>query len=195
MELPHQAPSRSAQFRRQVFLVDTHVNYDPSANELVEITVLAAEEMRRFGVAPKAALLSHSSFGSSNQPSAIKMREALALVQASAPWLEVDGEMHGDAAIDAVYRKELMPRSTLGGEAIVGASRRIRRLHAGLVLDDFGVTVLGLADRGTRGHLLGHRQLLLVAEFLLYVLPLSITSSPTFSHGLPMRPMFDAMMG
>ncbi len=102
---------------RQVFLVDTHVNYDPTAEQLCEITILAAEEMRRFGVEPKAALLSHSSFGSSNQPSALKMREALALIQQRAPWLEVDGEMHGDAALDAEHRAELMPRSALTGEA------------------------------------------------------------------------------
>ena len=102
---------------RQIFLVDTHVNYDPTAEQLAEITVLAAEEMLRFGVSPKAALLSHSSFGSSNQPSAVKMREALALIQARAPWLECDGEMHGDAALDPVARHELMPRSTLTGEA------------------------------------------------------------------------------
>ena len=102
---------------RQVFLVDTHVNYDPTAEQLAEITILAAEEMLRFGVSPKAALLSHSSFGSSNQPSAVKMRDALTLIQAQAPWLEVDGEMHGDAALDADYRRELMPRSTLSGEA------------------------------------------------------------------------------
>ncbi|MCK6433576.1 MAG: NADP-dependent malic enzyme [Burkholderiaceae bacterium] len=102
---------------RQVFLVDTHINYDPSAEQLAEITILAAEEMRRFGVAPKAALLSHSSFGSSTQPSAVKMRDALALVRQAAPWLEIDGEMHGDAALDAAYRQELMPRSTLAGEA------------------------------------------------------------------------------
>jgi malate dehydrogenase (oxaloacetate-decarboxylating)(NADP+) len=102
---------------RQVFLVDTHVNYDPTAEQLAEITVLAAEEMLRFGVAPKAALLSHSNFGSSNQPSAVKMREALALIQQRAPWLEVDGEMHGDVALDATLRHEQMPRSTLNGEA------------------------------------------------------------------------------
>ncbi|MBP6902522.1 MAG: NADP-dependent malic enzyme [Burkholderiaceae bacterium] len=102
---------------RQVFLVDTHVNYDPSAEQLAEITVLAAEELRRFGIAPKAALLSHSNFGSSNHPSAVKMRETLALVQQRAPWLEIDGEMHGDAALDAAYRAELMPRSALTGEA------------------------------------------------------------------------------
>jgi malate dehydrogenase (oxaloacetate-decarboxylating)(NADP+) len=69
---------------RQVFLVDTHVNYDPSAEQLCEITILAAEEMLRFGLAPKAALLSHSNFGSSNQPSAVKMRDALALLRQGA---------------------------------------------------------------------------------------------------------------
>ncbi|HEY9094872.1 MAG TPA: NADP-dependent malic enzyme, partial [Hydrogenophaga sp.] len=80
---------------RQVFLVDTHVNYDPTAEELCEITVMAAEEMVRFGLQPKVALLSHSNFGSSNQPSAVKMRRTLELLQAQAPWLAVDGEMHG----------------------------------------------------------------------------------------------------
>jgi malate dehydrogenase (oxaloacetate-decarboxylating)(NADP+) len=102
---------------RQIFMVDTHVNYDPTAEQLSEITILAAEEMRRLGIQPKVALLSHSSFGSSQQPSAVKMRDTLALVQAQAPWLEIDGEMHGDAALDAPYRMELMPRSTLSGEA------------------------------------------------------------------------------
>jgi malate dehydrogenase (oxaloacetate-decarboxylating)(NADP+) len=102
---------------RQVFLVDTHVNYDPTAEQIAEITRLAAEEMLRFGIEPKAALLSHSNFGSSNQPSAVKMREALALIRQSAPWLEVDGEMHGDAALDPAHRSSVMPRSTLSGEA------------------------------------------------------------------------------
>ena len=102
---------------RQVFLVDTHVNADPTAAQLAEITILAAEELKRFGIEPKAALLSHSNFGSSDLPSAVKMREALALVREQAPWLTVDGEMHGDTALDAAYRQELMPRSTLTGEA------------------------------------------------------------------------------
>ncbi len=102
---------------RQVMLVDTHVNYDPTAAQLAEITVMAAEEMMRFGLQPKAALLSHSNFGSSNQPSAVKMRDALALLQVQAPWLEVDGEMHGDTALDADYRGRLMPHSALTGEA------------------------------------------------------------------------------
>lgn len=102
---------------RQLFLVDTHVNYDPTAVELAEITMMAARKMQRFGITPKAALLSHSNFGSSNQASALKMRETLALLRDQAPWLEVDGEMHGDVALDAVARANLMPRSTLEGEA------------------------------------------------------------------------------
>ena len=102
---------------RQVFLVDTHLNYDPSAEQLAEITVMAAEEMKRFGVEPKAALLSHSNFGSSNHPTALKMRRTLALVQAQAPWLEIDGEMHGDVAIDTPARLSLMPHSTLHANA------------------------------------------------------------------------------
>ena len=102
---------------RQVFLVDTHVNYDPSAQELAEITTMAAHEMQRFGIRPKAALLSHSNFGSSNQPSAVKMRKVLELLRIQAPWLEVDGEMHGDLALDAASRQTIMPRSTLVGEA------------------------------------------------------------------------------
>ncbi len=102
---------------RQVNLVDTHVNYDPTAEQLAEITVLAAEEMMRFGVEPRAALLSHSNFGSSNQPSAVKMRATLALLQRQAPWLQVDGEMHGDTALDPAYRAGLMPDSPLSGEA------------------------------------------------------------------------------
>ena len=102
---------------RQVFMVDTHVNYDPTAQELAEITVMAAEEMRRFGLKPKAALLSHSNFGSSNQPSAVKMRQVLELLRSNAPWLEVDGEMHGDVALDAAARHAIMPNSTLVGDA------------------------------------------------------------------------------
>lgn len=102
---------------RTVNLLDTHINYDPTAEQLAEITIMAAEEMMRFGQRPKAALLSHSNFGSSNQPSAVKMREALGLIQERAPWLEIDGEMHGDTALDAGYRGQLMPRSTLSGEA------------------------------------------------------------------------------
>ena len=102
---------------RQVFLVDTHVNYDPTAEQLAEITIMAAEKIKRFGITPKAALLSHSNFGSSNQPSALKMRQTLAILRETAPWLEVDGEMHGDLALDADARNTYMPNSTLQGDA------------------------------------------------------------------------------
>jgi malate dehydrogenase (oxaloacetate-decarboxylating)(NADP+) len=102
---------------RQVFLVDTHVNYDPTAEQLTEITMMAAEEMMRFGLRPKAALLSHSNFGSSSQPSAVKMRRVLELLRVKAPWLEVDGEMHGDVALDGAARHALMPNSALSGDA------------------------------------------------------------------------------
>ncbi len=102
---------------RQIFLVDTHVNADPSAAELAEITVMAAEEMMRFGVVPRAALLSHSNFGTSDSASAVKMRATLALLREQAPWLEVDGEMHGDVALDSAARRVLMPNSTLLGDA------------------------------------------------------------------------------
>ena len=102
---------------RQIFLVDTHINYDPTAEELTEITLMAAEEILRFGIRPKAALLSHSNFGSSNLPSALKMRRTLELLKIQAPWLEVDGEMHGDVALDGTARAAIMPNSTLEGNA------------------------------------------------------------------------------
>jgi len=102
---------------RQLFLVDTHVNPDPSAQELAEITVMAAEEMMRFGMHPRAALLSHSNFGSSNQASAVKMRQTLELLREQAPWLEADGEMHGDLALDSKARHALMPNCSLRGDA------------------------------------------------------------------------------
>ena len=98
---------------RQVFLVDTHVNLDPTAEELAEITELAADQLRAFGLVPKVALLSHSNFGSSDAPSALKMRAALALLSERAPELEVDGEMHGDCALDEAMRKAVLPDSTL----------------------------------------------------------------------------------
>ncbi|BFG78893.1 NADP-dependent malic enzyme [Paraburkholderia terrae] len=102
---------------RQIFLVDTHVNVDPTAEELAEITIMAAEEVRRFGIEPKIALLSHSNFGTSNAPSAKKMRDVLAILQERAPHLQVDGEMHGSLALDHTLRREAMPDSTLEGDA------------------------------------------------------------------------------
>jgi malate dehydrogenase (oxaloacetate-decarboxylating)(NADP+) len=102
---------------RQVVLVDTHVNENPTAEEIAEITIMAAEEMRRFGMEPRAALLSHSNFGSSNSESAKKMRAALELIQKMAPDLQVDGEMHGDIALNCKALREMMPDSKLEGDA------------------------------------------------------------------------------
>jgi malate dehydrogenase (oxaloacetate-decarboxylating)(NADP+) len=101
----------------QLALVDTHINTNPNAEQLAEITIMAAAEMQRFGLKPRAALLSHSNYGSSNTESALKMRAALALIQERAPDLEVDGEMHADTALDARLRKDVMPDSPLTGDA------------------------------------------------------------------------------
>ncbi|MGX9221367.1 NADP-dependent malic enzyme [Massilia varians] len=102
---------------RQLAIVDTHVNENPNAEELAEITVMAAEEMERFGMQPRAALLSHSNFGTYNSESARKMRAVLPLVQQAKPGLEIDGEMHGDTAIEAKVRMKIMPNSSLSGDA------------------------------------------------------------------------------
>jgi malate dehydrogenase (oxaloacetate-decarboxylating)(NADP+) len=102
---------------RQLAMLDTHVNENPTAEQLAEMTVMAADEMRRFGMVPRAALLSHSNFGSSNSESAQKMRKALALVREQAPELEVDGEMHGDTALDSKLRQKIMPDSYLQQDA------------------------------------------------------------------------------
>ncbi len=102
---------------RQVFIVDTHVNLDPTADELAEITQMAAEEVRRFGFEPKVALLSHSNFGSSDAPSAVKMRQVLQLLRERAPDLEVEGEMHGDCALDETMRRSIIADSPLKGAA------------------------------------------------------------------------------
>jgi malate dehydrogenase (oxaloacetate-decarboxylating)(NADP+) len=102
---------------RQLFIADTHVNLDPTAAEIAEITLMAAESIRRFGIEPKAALLSHSNFGTHEDAAAAKMREALALIRDRAPDLEVDGEMHGDAALDEAHRMAILPESTLSGAA------------------------------------------------------------------------------
>jgi malate dehydrogenase (oxaloacetate-decarboxylating)(NADP+) len=103
--------------QRQVVMVDTHVNENPTAEQLAEITIMAAAEMRRFGVEPHAALLSHSNFGTSNSESAKKMRAALKIIRERAPELEIDGEMHGDAALDHTLLKSIMPDSPLKREA------------------------------------------------------------------------------
>jgi len=103
--------------RRIVFICDTYVNVDPSPEQLLEMTMLAAEEVRRFGLAPKVALVSHSSFGTSDAPSAVKMRAALELIRARMPELEVEGEMHGDAALSEEVRAKAFPNTRLKGDA------------------------------------------------------------------------------
>jgi malate dehydrogenase (oxaloacetate-decarboxylating)(NADP+) len=100
-----------------LFLADTHVNVDPTSQQVAEMTLLAAEVVRRFGLTPKAALLSHSSFGASNSPTARKMREALRLVRQVAPDLACDGEMHADAALKPILRQRLVTGSALDGAA------------------------------------------------------------------------------
>jgi malate dehydrogenase (oxaloacetate-decarboxylating)(NADP+) len=100
-----------------LFLCDTHMNLDPNAEQIAEMTILAANAVRSFGVAPKVALLSHSSFGSSKSASARKMRDALILLRRRAPALEIDGEMHADAALSEVIRTRALPSSTLSGTA------------------------------------------------------------------------------
>jgi malate dehydrogenase (oxaloacetate-decarboxylating)(NADP+) len=102
---------------RTLFIGDTYVNYDPTAEQLAEMTLLAVDEVARFGLAPKVALLSHSSFGTEDTPTAIKMRRALEILRNIAPQLEVDGEMHGDAALSENIRAQVFPDSTLKGQA------------------------------------------------------------------------------
>ncbi len=101
---------------RTLFIGDTYVNYDPTAEQIAEMTLLAADEVARFGLPPKVALLSHSSFGTEDTPTAIKMRRALGILRTIAPQLEVDGEMHGDAALSEVIRRQVFPGSTLKGQ-------------------------------------------------------------------------------
>ena len=103
--------------RGTFFLCDTHVTPDPTAEQIAEMTLLAAEEVRRFGVPAKTALLSHSNFGSRENPSAQKMRDALALIRERAPDLEVEGEMHGDSAVLESVRLRMFPNSRLKGQA------------------------------------------------------------------------------
>ncbi|MGV8934083.1 MAG: NADP-dependent malic enzyme [Gallionellaceae bacterium] len=102
---------------RTIFICDTHINFDPTAEQVAEMTLLAAEEVERFGIVPKVALLSHSSFGSFDNASASKMRRARVLLEKMAPTLEVEGEMHGDAAFSESMRVQAFPNSLLKGEA------------------------------------------------------------------------------
>jgi malate dehydrogenase (oxaloacetate-decarboxylating)(NADP+) len=100
-----------------LFICDTQMVVDPTAEQIAEMTVLASEAVAEFGITPKAALLSHSNFGASDSESARKMRRALALVRERAPGLEVDGEMHADSALVAAIRDKAVPDSRLSGTA------------------------------------------------------------------------------
>jgi malate dehydrogenase (oxaloacetate-decarboxylating)(NADP+) len=102
---------------RHLFICDTHVNPDPTAAQVAEMTILAAGAVRRFGIAPRVALLSHSNFGSSDLPSAVKMREALELILAGSPDFPVDGEMQADTALSHAVLEGSMPDSPLSAEA------------------------------------------------------------------------------
>jgi malate dehydrogenase (oxaloacetate-decarboxylating)(NADP+) len=121
--IPHTGTSRTYSLSSLIlpngvlFLCDTHLTMDPNAEQVAEMTVLAAQAVKRFGLTPKAALLSHSTFGASAAPIARKMREALPLIRARAPDLEVDGEMHADAALSEALRSRLVTSSPLKGSA------------------------------------------------------------------------------
>jgi malate dehydrogenase (oxaloacetate-decarboxylating)(NADP+) len=103
--------------RQTLFVCDTYVNEDPTAEQLAEIAVMAAEEVRRFGISPKVALLSHSNFGTDDSPSVLKMSRARELIEQRAPDLEVEGEMHGDSALSEEIRNRVYPDSRLKGQA------------------------------------------------------------------------------
>jgi malate dehydrogenase (oxaloacetate-decarboxylating)(NADP+) len=136
-----------------LFLTDTHMVPDPSAEEIARMTVLAAEAIRRFGIEPQAALVSHSNFGSSRSPSARKMREALKLIHAAAPQLIADGEMHADAALSETLRSKLVPSSPLSGSAnllvmpgLDAANITLTALQAAGGAQVVGPMLLGLAQ-------------------------------------------------
>lgn len=101
---------------RTIFICDTYVNYDPTAEQIAEMTILAAEQIRSFGIVPKAGLLSHSNFGTDDTPTAVKMRKALDILREKAPDLEVEGEMHGDAALSETIRQAAFPKSRVKGQ-------------------------------------------------------------------------------
>ncbi|WP_336966015.1 NADP-dependent malic enzyme [Sphingobium aquiterrae] len=136
-----------------LFITDTHLNPDPSAEQIAEMTILAAQEIRRFGLEPRAALLSHSNFGSSMSPSARKMRHALSLIRAAAPDLAVDGEMHADAALSQPLRERLVPDSGFEGAAnllvmpnLDAANITLTALSASSSSPTIGPMLIGLAQ-------------------------------------------------
>ena len=136
-----------------LFVCDTHMNLDPTAAQVAEMTGLAADAVRAFGIVPKAALLSHSSFGSSKSDSARRMRQALALIRAARPELEVDGEMHPDAALIETLRDRAVPDSRLHGTANLLVMPNLDAANIGFNLLKAGAD--GLADRADPA---GHEQ-------------------------------------
>jgi malate dehydrogenase (oxaloacetate-decarboxylating)(NADP+) len=112
-----------------LFVCDTHVNNDPDASEIAEITLMASEKMRMFGIRPRVALLSHSAFGSNDDPTAVKMRTALSLLRERAPELEVEGEMTADMALDEKFRRQVFPNSRLSGRANLLVAPDISAAH------------------------------------------------------------------
>src|SRR5665213_1156874 len=136
---------------RQLFFCDTHVNEDPTSAQIAEMTLLAAEQVVRFGITPSVALLSHSSFGSANGPSARKMREALELIVARAPKLAVEGEMRADTALSQTIRQHEFPDSRLPGNANLLIMPNIDA--ANITLNALRIAVGGAATVG--GILLG----------------------------------------
>ncbi|GAA4764889.1 NADP-dependent malic enzyme [Stakelama sediminis] len=136
-----------------LFLTDTHLNTDPSAEDIAEMTLLAARAVERFGLTPRAALLSHSNFGSSHSRSARKMRSAFKLVQDQAPALAIDGEMHADAALSQALRQRLVPDSAFSGSAnllvmpnLDAANITLTALHASHEGVTVGPMLLGLSQ-------------------------------------------------
>ena len=147
-----------------LFICDTHMNLDPTAEQVAEMTQLAAQTVRRFGMVPKAALLSHSNFGASNSPSARKMRQALPLIREACPDLEIDGEMHGDAALAESIRSRMVTQSPLTGSANL-------LIMPSLDAANISLTLLAAANDG---HLIG--PLLLGTSKQLHVLVPSTTA-------------------
>jgi malate dehydrogenase (oxaloacetate-decarboxylating)(NADP+) len=112
-----------------IFVCDTHVNPCPDAREIAEVTLMAAEKLKIFGMRPKVALLSHSAFGSDNDPIACKMKQVLAILREQAPDLEVEGEMTADMALDEEFRKQVFPNSRLRGRANLLVAPDIASAH------------------------------------------------------------------
>lgn len=140
--------------KNNLFIADTFVNPNPSAEELAEITIMAADEVRRFGIEPQIALVSHSNFGTANDPSAVKMREVLKIVNEKAPELIIDGEMHCDMALNPSLRKSIMPESPLKGAAnlLIMPNMETARISLNLLQGTTTPTTIGPILMGVQKH-------------------------------------------